>query len=222
MLLFFVTQQNVTFLRNSLRDRHVQQPSSETLLLETIKCKDGIASNLTYHQKRCNESRKELYHVKDILDLKSVIIPPKHGLYRCRIVYAKKIHSIEYIPYQEKEIQSIKIVSSSLDYHLKYANRDDLTALLSTQCDVDEILIEKEGYITDTSIANIALYDGEQWVTPTKPLLKGTMRQKLLDEGFLQTRDIKKEELTHYTQVALTNAMLGFKILKNINIIQGS
>jgi len=48
------------------------------------------------------------------------------------------------------------------------------------------------------------------------------MRQKLLDEGFLHTRDIKKEDLSHYTQVALTNAMLGFKILKNINIIQSS
>ena len=86
--------------------------------------------------------------------------------------------------------------------------------LLSAHSDVDEILIEKDGYLTDTSIANIAFYDGEQWVTPAIPLLKGTMRQKLLDEGFLQTRNIKKEELTHYTQVALTNAMIGFKNLK--------
>jgi len=200
----------------------MQEPSSPTLLLETIKCKDGTISHLAYHQKRCDKSRKELYGTTDSLDLKSVIIPPKNGLYRCRIIYAKNIQSIEYIPYKEKEIQSIKIVSSSLDYHLKYANRDNLSMLLSAHSDVDEILIEKDGYLTDTSIANIALYDGKQWVTPTIPLLKGTMRQKLLDEGFLQTRNIKKEELTHYTQVALTNAMIGFKILKNINIIQSS
>jgi 4-amino-4-deoxychorismate lyase len=200
----------------------VQEPSSPTLLLETIKCEDGTIANLTYHQQRCDKSRKELYSTTNSLDLKSLIIPPKNGLYRCRIIYAKNIQSIEYIPYQEKEIQCIKIVSSSLDYHLKYANREKLSMLLSRHDNIDDILIEKDGYLTDTSIANIAFYDGTQWFTPTEPLLKGTMRQKLLDEGFLQTRDIKKEDLVHYTQVALTNAMIGFKILKNINIIQSS
>ena len=200
----------------------MQEPSSPTLLLETIKCKDGTISHLAYHQQRCDKSRKELYGTTDSLDLKSVIIPPKNGLYRCRIIYAKNIQSIEYIPYIEKEIHTLQIVASSLDYHLKYANRDTFTTLLHTHNNVDEILIEKNGYLTDTSIANIAFYDGEQWVTPAIPLLKGTMRQKLLDEGFLQTRNIKKEDLTHYTQVALTNAMIGFKILKNINIIQSS
>ena len=192
------------------------------MLLETIKCEDGIIFNLSYHQKRLNQSLKELYPSNKTIDLKSAINPPKNGLYRCRIIYAENIQSIEYIPYSEKEIQSIKIVSSSLDYHLKYANRDSFSILLAKHNNVDEILIEKDGYITDTSIANIAFYDGEQWVTPTHPLLKGTMRQKLLDEGFLQKRDIKKENLSHYTQVALTNAMIGFKILKNINIIQSS
>ena len=200
----------------------MQEPSFPTLLLETIKCEDGSIANLVYHQQRCDKSRKELYSTTNSLDLKSVIIPPKSGLYRCRVIYAKNIQSIEYIPYQEKEIQRIKIVSSSLDYHLKYANREKLSMLLSKHDNIDDILIEKDGYLTDTSIANIAFYNGEQWVTPTEPLLKGTMRQKLLDEGFLQTRDIKKEDLIHYSQVALTNAMIGFKILKNINIIQSS
>jgi 4-amino-4-deoxychorismate lyase len=39
------------------------------------------------------------------------------------------------------------------------------------------------------------------------------MRAKLLDEGFLHTRNIKKDDLALYTQVALINAMLGFKII---------
>ncbi len=200
----------------------MQNPSYDTLLLETIKCEDGIVFNLDYHQKRLNESYQELYHTTDTINLAPVIHAPKHGLYRCRILYAKNIQSIEYIPYIEKKIQNIKIVSSSLDYHLKYANRETFNQLHLAHNNVDDILIEKEGYLTDTSIANIAFYDGEQWVTPSNPLLKGTMRQKLLEEGFLQTRDIKKEDLHHYTHVALTNAMLGFKILKNINIIQSS
>ena len=189
-----------------------------TLLLETIKIEDGEVSNLSYHQARCDESRKALFDLKDILDLSSLIQAPSKGLYRCRILYAEKIHSIEYIPYTPKEIHKLKIITSDLVYDHKYANRDALNKLLQAQPDVDDILIEKEGYLTDTTIANIAFYDGEQWLTPEKPLLKGTMRAKLLDEGFLHTRNIKKEEITDYTHVALMNAMIGFKILNNFSI----
>ncbi len=189
-----------------------------TLLLETIKIEDGEVSNLSYHQARCDESRKALFDLKDILDLSSLIQAPSKGLYRCRILYAEKIHSIEYIPYTPKEIHKLKIITSDLVYDHKYANRDALNKLLQAQPDVDDILIEKEGYLTDTTIANIAFYDGEQWFTPEKPLLKGTMRAKLLDEGFLHTRNIKKEEITDYTHVALMNAMIGFKILNNFKI----
>jgi len=200
----------------------LQHPSTDTPLLETIKCEDGIVFNLPYHQERLNQSRQELHQANDTLDLRFIIHPPRKGLYRCRILYAKKIQSIEYIPYIAKKIQSLKIVPSSVDYHLKYANRETFDTLLQKHYDVDDIIIEKEGYLTDTSIANIALYNGKQWFTPTHPLLKGTMRQKLIDEGFLHTRDIKKEDLHHYTHVALTNAMLEFKILNTINIIQSS
>jgi len=191
---------------------------TSTLLLETIKIEDGEVFNLSYHQARCDESRKALFNSTDRLDLSSLIQAPPKGLYRCRILYDNKIHSIEYIPYMPKEIHRLKIVSSDLEYDHKYANRNALNELLQLHTDVDDILIEKHGYLTDTSIANIAFYDGKQWFTPEKPLLKGTMRAKLLDEGFLHTRKIKKEEITDYTHVALMNAMIGFKILNNFTI----
>jgi len=188
------------------------------LLLETIKIEDGVIYNLRYHQERCTKSRQALYSATDILELKTHINPPLKGLYRCRILYAKNIHSIEYIPYVPKVIASLKIITSEVGYAYKYADRSTLNSLLKSAKNYDEILIEKEGYLADTSIANIAFYDGEQWVTPQNPLLKGTMRQKLLDEGFLQTKQIKIADISAYTQVALMNAMIGFKILKNIRI----
>lgn len=191
---------------------------TSTLLLETVKIEDGGVSNLSYHQARCDESRKVLFNATDRLDLSSLIQAPPKGLYRCRILYNEKIHSVEYIPYSPKEIHRLKIVSSYLEYDHKYANRDALNKLLQAQPDADDILIEKHGYLTDTTIANIAFYDGEQWFTPEKPLLQGTMRAKLLDEGFLHTKKIKKEEIPDYTHVALMNAMIGFKILNNFTI----
>ena len=191
---------------------------TSTLLLETIKIEDGEVSNLSYHQARCDESRKALFHSTDRLNISSLIQAPPKGLYRCRILYNKKIHSIEYIPYIPKEIHNLKIIPSNITYNYKYANRKELNTLLQNQKDIDEIIIEKEGYLTDTTIANIAFYDGKTWFTPEKPLLKGTMRAKLLDEEFLHTKKIKKEEITHYTHVALMNAMIGFKILNNFTI----
>jgi len=194
--------------------------SNHPLLLETIKIEDGLIFNLEYHQKRCTQSRNELYDCPHELLLKEHINVPKKGLYRCRVVYDEKIKSIEYIPYTPKEILSLKVVSSSLDYHLKYAQRETLDQLLAQHPDVDDVIIEKEGYLTDTTIANIAFFDGDTWYTPSTPLLPGTMRQKLIDDGFLQTRHIKKTDLHLYSQVALINAMIGFKILNDINIIQ--
>ncbi len=183
------------------------------LLLETIKIEDGSILNLPYHQNRCNYSREKLCYAKEQLELSDYLSPPPQGTYRCRILYAQKIQSIEYIPYRPKPIQRLKVVSSSVEYPLKYANRDALNELLLRHPDVDEVIIEKDGFLTDTTISNIAFFDGTKWYTPHKPLLKGTMRQKLLDEGFLQTKAIRKEDISHYQQVALINAMLGFSIL---------
>ena len=196
-----------------------QEQSSSPLLLETIKIEEGKIHNLSYHQDRCTKSRQALFHSSDVLDLSSIINAPKIGLYRCRILYGEVLHSIDYIPYVPKKIQTLKIVSSDIEYSLKYANRDALNSLLNENKDADEVIIEKDGYLTDTTISNIAFLDGTQWFTPVKPLLEGTMRAKLIDEGFIQPKEIKKEDLANYSQVALMNAMIGFKIL-NIDPIK--
>lgn len=192
---------------------------NNTLLLETIKIEDGEIFNLAYHQKRFDKSRQEVFKMDTSIALSSIIQAPKIGLYRCRIIYGVDIHSVEYIPYIEKKIDSLKIVTSSLDYSYKYAQRETLDILCKQQLDYDDIIIEKNGLLTDTSIANIAFYQDNQWFTPASPLLKGTMRQRLLDENYLKTTDISIHDLKNYSQVALMNAMIGFKILNNIKLI---
>ena len=184
-----------------------------SLLLETIKIEDGTINNLSYHQTRFNTSRKELFNIREEIDLATLIQAPKTGLYRCRIVYDKKVHTVEYIPYVPKEIKKLKIVTSNIEYNYKYANREELNTLRERERDFDEIIIEKEGYLTDITIANIAFHDGDKWVTPSQALLPGTMRAKLLDEGFLHKKEIRKEDLKNYSQIALMNSMIGFKIL---------
>lgn len=187
------------------------------LLLETIRIEEGEVHNLSYHQTRCDRSRQILFGKTSPLLLASLITPPSKGLYRCRILYDTQIQSIEYLPYTPKKIKKLKVVPSTIQYPYKYADRKPLKQLLHQYPNSDEIIIEQEGYITDTTIANIALYNGTTWYTPQKPLLQGTMRQKLLDQGKIHPRPIKKEEIQNYTQIALLNAMLGFYIL-DINL----
>ena len=81
----------------------------------------------------------------------------------------------------------------------------------------DDILIVKNGYITDTSIANIALYDGNSWITPKVPLLKGTTRQRYLDNAKILESDIKVQDLKKFSKIALLNAMIDFDIITNIS-----
>ncbi len=188
------------------------------LLLETIRCEGGIAHNLNYHQKRFDQSRQAIWGEYERLDLHALISPPDKSLIRCRIIYGKNIESIQYIPYTPKTIQTLKIVPSTISYSYKYADRSELNALLENHPDADEIIIEQEGLVTDTTIANIAFYDGAKWVTPKEPLLKGTMRAKLIDEGFLHLHDIQVNEIHRYEQVALMNAMIGFKLINPIHI----
>jgi len=188
----------------------------DTLLFETIKIEDGLISNIHWHNQRCNRSRKTLFNSQDDINLEAFIRAPQKGLYRCRIVYNDKIQSIEYIPYQAKKINRIKIIKSQINYAYKYNNRDELTQLLKKE--YDDIIIEKDGFLTDTSIANIAFYSNSKWITPKKPLLRGTFREKLLEKNFLILKDIKKEEIKYFSHFALMNAMIGFQIQKNIHI----
>jgi 4-amino-4-deoxychorismate lyase len=187
-----------------------------TELLETIRIEDGQVQNIEWHNKRCNKSRFELFNKKNPLNLLEFIEPPKKGLYRCRILYNTKVNLVEYIPYSPKKINSLKVVQSDINYQYKYNKRDELNNLLEKN--YDDVIIEKNGFLTDTTIANIAFYDGKEWITPKTALLEGTTRAKLLSRGFLILKDIKRKEIKSYSYFALMNAMIGFQIQKSINI----
>lgn len=199
-------QQSDTSLPTSLINR---------LLFETIKIEDGQINNINWHNRRCNRSRAKLFNATTPLELENFINPPQKGLYRCRIIYGEEIDSIEYIPYTPKSFYQFNIIESQIEYSYKYSNREELKQLKNGY---DEIIIEKDGLLTDTSIANIAFYDGKEWVTPKTPLLKGTTRERLLNSNFLREIYIKADELQKFSHFALMNAMIGFQIQKNFNI----
>ncbi len=188
-------------------------------LLETIRIENGEALNISYHNQRFNRSRKELFSIDRSIDLSKVITPPDKGVYRCRILYDHNIRTIEYLSYQPKIIQTIAIVESSISYPYKYADRKQLEALLATSPQADDVLISQNGYLTDTTIANIALLEKGRWITPDNPLLEGTTRRRLINEGFLTPKSIIIDEINQFDGFALMNAMIGFKVIKSPTIM---
>jgi 4-amino-4-deoxychorismate lyase len=66
----------------------------------------------------------------------------------------------------------------------------------------------KDGFVTDASIANLAFYDGRQWITPDTPLLAGTRRRFLLDSGILHEAPVRPADLRDFHRIRLVNAMI--------------
>jgi len=185
-----------------------------SLLLESIKLNDGEFSNLFYHEQRMNRSLKMLcgVHNQFILeDFLNEIERPEKGLYKCRIVYDDEIKDVEFIPYQPKSIRSLRIVEHDrINYEFKYADRRTIDRLFELRKGCDDIIIIKRGLVTDSSFSNIVFKKGKHWYTPWSALLKGTMRQSLLEDGIIEEEEIRKEDLKDFESFKLINAMLGF------------
>ena len=152
---------------------------------ETIKCEDFEVFNLEYHNKRVANT------IGLNINLQEYIYPISHELLRCKVIYDKNgIIDVTYFPYKKREITSFKIVNC------------------------DEIIIIKEGVVTDTSIANIAIFYQGNWITSKQCLLKGTVRNRLLEEKRLIEKDINLPMLQSASKIALMNAMIDFDILE--------
>jgi 4-amino-4-deoxychorismate lyase len=192
-------------------------------LVESIKVENRRLLHLEWHNKRFNEARREAFGIIEPVKLQNIIEIPStlsHEVYKCRILYGKEIEEIEFQPYTVRPVKTLKIVNGgNIDYHLKYENREALVELMKKRGKADDILIVKNGFITDTSYSNIAFFNGHEWFTPDTYLLNGTQRQRLLSEGIIRERTIKLEDLTQFICAKSINAMLEFKKTDTLEII---
>lgn len=193
-------------------------------LLESLKLKDGIIQKLNYHQFRLNRSMDELFPDAQKIDLAYEIPIPencKSGIFKIRVLYGQTIEKIEIEPYVFRSIKSLKVVHhESIDYHLKYTDRQILQELFAQRGDCDDIIIVKNGLVTDSFAANLLFFDGKKWFTPKTPLLKGTKRQFLIDNGIISEKEIREEDIRSYRKVGLINAMIDFEEMPKVNLEQ--
>jgi 4-amino-4-deoxychorismate lyase len=180
-------------------------------LLETICIIDGYPQNIIYHNQRFNQSSRLFWPTKDPIDLFLAIKVPlefQSGIVRCRVLYRNEIEDIQFFHYQKKSIKNLQLIETNIDYACKYEDRDQINELVKSKGNCDDILMVKNGLITDSSYANIVFKAGNQLFTPKIPMLAGTKRQKLIDEKSIIPIEIGPNDLQKFSHFAIINSFI--------------
>jgi 4-amino-4-deoxychorismate lyase len=184
-------------------------------LIESIRVENGHLCNLNFHNNRLNNSRKVLFgNIEDIILDEILEIPAQYsnGIYKCRVTYDQEIKKIEFAPYIMRQINSLRlIIADHINYSHKYSNRTELDKLSELRNECDDILIVKNGFITDTSYANIVFSRGNEFYTPDTPLLNGTRREFYLQKGIIKTASITPVDLSKFSNARIINAMISLE-----------
>ncbi len=183
-------------------------------LIESIRLNDGIFCRLPYHQNRMNQAWMNLFGRLNPVELEAELLDanyPAKGLFKCRLVYDEGgIRQKEFIPYSLKSISRLYLVNDdAINYQHKFEDRSLLEKYRPADKQVD-VLIICNGYVTDALYANVVFFDGNRWLTPAQPLLKGTMRQALLDAGLIAEEEIHAEHIRLFSKVKRINALMQF------------
>lgn len=187
-----------------------------SLFLETLRVEAGRFCHVKYHNQRLNRTIQSTYGIATEIDLSRIIQDqPEDGIYRCRVLYDTEVREVEYIPHEPTLLEKFKFIEADLDYSFKSADRSDLMKLWEKRGECDDVIIIKEGFVTDSAIANIAIFDGEKWLTPARPLLPGTTRERLVDEGKLILSEVTPQMVRESRGFAVMNAMMDFYEIEN-------
>ena len=183
--------------------------------IESICCINKQLRNLEFHQARFDRTRNDNFTEINPILLEEIIKFPADltdEKYKVRIVYDREIQSVEFLPYQMKSINSIQFfeIDPKINYTYKYSDRSFLDEFLK-EAQTDDLVLVKSNYITDCTYSNLVFFDGENWFTPRSVLLKGTMREALLQSNQISERNIKVSDLANFKSFKRINAMMNLE-----------
>ena len=183
---------------------------------ESICINDGVAENLHFHQARVNKTLNAFDASQYSIDLTKIIqqlVLPTLGLFKLRISYdLKGNYQAACNPYQYRLMNHFALVDiKGHRYDYKYANRDWINEALA-QYGKDEIIMHDDGLIKDCSYTNIVFFDGANWYTPDSPLLEGTQRANLIQEGIITPKALYVSEVPNFQKFKCINAMIHWDI----------
>jgi 4-amino-4-deoxychorismate lyase len=183
--------------------------------IETIAYENGQFQRLGLHNERCNRTRKHFFGTLPPIEFESVLSIPehlKHETVKCKVTYAKEIIHIDYDLYTIRAVHSLRlVVDDTIEYAFKYADRSKLNALFQMRGQYDDILIVKNGLITDTSYANIVFKKDGNWYSPQNPLLQGTRLASYLRNGRIISALLHPDDLHLYSEARIINSMISIE-----------
>ena len=185
------------------------------LFIETICYEKGCFQRIELHNERFNRTRKQFFGLQAPFQLELLLsVPPdlKHKTVKCTVTYGTDIVRIDYNLYQIRPVNSLQmVVDNTIDYAFKYADRTKLNSLFNLRHQSDDILIIKNGLITDTSYANIILKKEGKWHSPSNPLLKGTRIDRYIHEGLVTPALLRPSDLSLFSEARIVNAMISIE-----------
>lgn len=186
-----------------------------SLLIESIKLLDGKFYNLAYHERRMIHALRTLYGVSGPVALEKFVKDsefPQTGLFKCRVVYDASATEKSFMPYAAKPVRRLRVVTDNfISYPFKSVDRNAFDRLSEYRGDCDDVLIVKNGKVTDCSYSNIVFRKGRDWFTSDSPLLEGTMRQNLIDKNKIRVMEILQKDIRSFHTFKIINAMLEFE-----------
>ena len=169
------------------------------------------------HQVRFTRTQQDNWGRVIYKDLEKLIMaapdfPTDKSKYKCRILYSQDNISIQFLPYIPRVLSRLQpVIDDKIDYHYKSTDRQIFEKHMRGTASNTEILIFKQGLLTDSSFSNLALREGNNWYTPKTPLLEGVHRSHLLRSGILKERDISIKDLQQYSSIRLINVMMNWE-----------
>jgi 4-amino-4-deoxychorismate lyase len=194
-----------------------------SLLVETIKIVDGKLQNIYFHNERMIRTLYMIFGVRKDQNLENIINVPDHantGTFKCRVLYDDRSIRIEFSQYTIRKVNSLRLIDGiDISYPYKYADRTLINRLFEMRGDCDDIIIVKNGMVTDSSYSNLVFRNiNGDWITPVNFLLPGTKRAFLIKEKIITEGTIYITDLEKFTEVRLINAMINLEDSAGIRI----
>ena len=128
--------------------------------------------------------------------------------YRLTLEYSLAgLSAVRLVPYCKRTIRALRPIPlpDGFEYSYKYADRSFFERVKAELIsDEEPLFVRPDGTITDTSFTNVLIETEAGYLTPTRPLLKGTQREGLLRAGLIAEAD----DLTLSTLRAKAKAIL--------------
>lgn len=191
--------------------------------IESIRVIDGEAELLHQHllriEKTCHNFGLNNPLNTDTLQKILKQAPKDNQLYKLRISYGlhtddfhekdSEKYSFSFIPYIFPRIRTLQTVHhDEIEYSFKYSNRDVINELFGLRNENDDILIIRNGMVTDTSFCNVAFFDGHGWYCPKTPLLHGTRMAELIHRDIIIPEIISTDTISEFEKIRLYNSMI--------------